>query len=291
MNERIGMSSEVEQFTAPLAQHGEGPVWTDGWGGLRFVDMLAGDIVSLDAAGGLLRRLHLSPVAAAFRPRTGGGMVVAVQRGFLLIDGDGTVRALDELWSDPTVRMNEGGCDPDGRFYCGSMGYDMTPGAGSVYRLDPDGSVSVTWSGVSCSNGLAWTPDGRQAYYTDSATHRIDVFDYDAGSGLTGRRPFVDVPESLGLPDGLTVDREGHVWVALYGGSAVHRYRPDGTLDGALALPVSQVTACTFGGPGLADLFITTSREDIAPGSQPEAGAVFRARPGVAGLPALPFAG
>ncbi|GIH20290.1 SMP-30/gluconolactonase/LRE family protein [Rugosimonospora africana] len=285
------MSEEVQQFTEPLAHHGEGPVWADSWDGLRFVDMLAGDIVSLDATGEQADRLHLDAVAAAFRPRTGGGMVVAVERGFVLVDGDGTVRALDPLWSDPTVRMNEGGCDPDGRFYCGSMEYHAAPGAGSMYRLDPDGSVTPMWSEVSCSNGLAWTADGSRAYYTDSKTHRIDVFDYDSGSGLTGRRPFVRIPEALGLPDGLTVDSDGYVWVALYGGSAVHRYRPDGMLDGALELPVSQVTACTFGGPGLAELYITTSREDVEPGSQPEAGAVFRARPGVAGLPTRPFAG
>jgi sugar lactone lactonase YvrE len=171
------------------------------------------------------------------------------------------------------------------------MGYGLRPEAGQVYRLDPDGSVRVAWSRVTCSNGLTWSPDHGHAYYTDSVTHRIDVFDYDAGSGLTGRRPFVTVPEGAGLPDGMTVDAEGHLWVALYGGSAVHRYRPDGVLDGVLRLPVSQVTACTFGGPGLAELFITTSQEKIEPGSQPAAGAVFRARPGVNGLPTLPFAG
>jgi sugar lactone lactonase YvrE len=282
---------DVEQFTVPLADHGEGPVWADGWGGLRFVDMLAGDVVSVDGSGGQSGRFHVGAVAAALRPRVGGGMVVAVQRGFALVDPDGTLCVLDELWSDAGVRMNEGGCDPDGRFYCGSMGYDLTPGAGRVYRLDPDRSVHLAWSGVTCSNGLAWSPDHRHAYYTDSDTRRIDLFDYDPDGGLTGRRPFVEVPERHGLPDGLTVDAEGHVWVALYGGSAVHRYRPDGALDGVLELPVSQVTACTFGGPGLAELYVTTSRHEVAAGSQPEAGAVFRARPGVAGLPTLPFAG
>jgi sugar lactone lactonase YvrE len=282
---------DVEQFSAPLADHGEGPVWTDGWGGLRFVDMLAGDIVSLDAAGEQRERTHVGAVAAAFRPRVGGGMVVAVQRGFALVDPDGTVRTLDELWSDPAVRMNEGGCDPDGRFYCGSMAYDLTPGAGRVYRLDPDGSASLAWSGVTCSNGLAWSPDRRHAYYIDTDTFRIDIFDYNADAGLTDRRPFVEVPAELGRPDGLTVDADGHIWVALYGGSAVHRYRPDGAPDGVLELPVSHVTACTFGGPGLAELYITTSRHELPAGAQPEAGAVFRARPGVAGLPTLPFAG
>ncbi|GAA5187939.1 SMP-30/gluconolactonase/LRE family protein [Rugosimonospora acidiphila] len=285
------MNAEVEQFSAPLAYHGEGPVWTREWGGLRFVDMLAGDILSLDAAGEPIDRMHVGSVAAAFRPRTGGGMVVAAERGFALIDPDGAVRSLDELWSDPGVRMNEGGCDPDGRFYCGSMGYDKSPGAGSFYRLDPGGTVGVVWSDVTISNGLAWTPDGTSAYYVDTPTQRVDILDYDPESGLTGRRPFVEVPAGLGGPDGLTVDSEGYVWVAVYGGSAVHRYRPDGMLDGALELPVSQVTACTFGGPGLSELYITTSRDGLAADAEPEAGAVFRARPGVAGLPALPFAG
>ena len=122
-------------------------------------------------------------------------------------------------------------------------------------------------------------------------THRIDVFDYDAEAGLSGRRPFATVPEADGLPDGLTVDREGGVWVALYGGAAVRRYGPGGELDAVLELPVTQVTACTFGGPGLAELYITTSRETLAESDQPPAGSVYVARPGVGGLPVVAFAG
>jgi len=281
------VSRAVERFSDAVAYHGEGPVWI---GGVRFVDMLAGDIVALDGDGAVVDRLRVGTVAAAFRPRRDGGLIVAVERGFALVDARGRVETLLEIWADPGVRMNDGGTDPDGRFYCGSMAYDVTPGAGALYRLDPGGSVSVVLDAATISNGLAWTPDGRTAYYVDSPTQRIDVFDYDAETGLINRRPFVTVAEDDGLPDGLTVDREGGVWVALFGGSAVRRYGPTGTLEEVLDLPVTQVTACTFGGDGLEELYITTSRENLPEDQQPQAGSVFRARPGVAGLPPTPFA-
>src|SRR5262245_29251973 len=280
----------AEQITAPHAYHGEGPVWHGPWGGLRWVDMLAGDVLALDASGEV-RRAHVGEVAAALRPRRDGGMVVGIERGFALVDAAGEVRPLGELWSDQTVRMNDGGCDPDGRFYCGSMREPATRGAGSLYRLDPDLSARPVLTDVTISNGLAWSPDGATAYYVDTATQRIDAFDYDTDGGLSGRRPVVWVPEERGQPDGLTVDAGGYLWVALYGGGAVHRYTPDGRLDGVVGVPVSQVTACTFGGADGDELFITTSRENLPEGEQPEAGSVFRARPEVRGLPVLTFAG
>ncbi len=185
--------------------------------------------------------------------------------------------------------MNDGACDPDGRFYCGSMAYDAAPGRGALYRLDPDGTVSVVLTGATISNGLAWSPDGTLAYYIDSPTHRVDVFDYDRERGLRGRRPFVSIPASAGLPDGLAVDAAGGLWVAMHGGSAVLHFRPDGTAGGRVDLPVRDVTACTFGGPSLDRLYITTSRYSGDP--SPLAGALFAADVGVPGLPALPFAG
>jgi sugar lactone lactonase YvrE len=278
----------AEQVTDPIAYHGEGPVWSERWGGLRWVDMLAGDILSL---GGDLavRRRHVADVVAAVRPRRQGGAVLGIERGFALEDAEGEVTALDEVWSHSRVRMNEGGCDPDGRFYCGSMAYDQAPGAASLYRLDPDHSVRVVLDGLTVANGLEWSPDGSLAYFNDTATHRITVFDYEADAGLTGPRVFVEMP---GLrPDGLTVDAEGGVWVALSNGGAVRRYSPDGVLDEVVDLPVRKVTACTFGGPALDELFITTSREGLEPGNDPLAGSLFRAVPGVSGLPVREFAG
>jgi sugar lactone lactonase YvrE len=251
--------------------------------------MLAGDVLSL-AADGAVRRRHVGRVAAAQRPRRGGGAIIAVERGFTLEDADGTLTPLEPVWSDPGVRMNDGGCDPDGRFWCGSMAYDQRPGAAALYRLDPDGSVRTVLEGVTVSNGLDWSPDGSLAYYDDTATHRVDVFDYDRAAGLTGRRPFVHLPDEAN-PDGLTVDAQGGVWVALLGGGAVHRYSPDGVLDEVVELPTPQVTACTFGGPRLDQLFVTTSREGLSPDEDPLAGALFRADVGVAGLPVREFAG
>ncbi|WP_347058542.1 SMP-30/gluconolactonase/LRE family protein [Blastococcus sp. HT6-30] len=279
----------AHQLTDPVCHHGEGPVWSSSWGGLRWVDMLAGDVLGLLPDGGV-SRLHVGEVAACVRPRAGGGAVLGIERGFALEGPDGSVTALPPVWSDSSVRMNEGGCDPDGRFWCGSMAYDQAPGAASMYRLDPDGTVREAFGGLTVSNGLEWSPDGSLAYYADTATHRIDVFDYDRDTGLTGRRPFVRFPDD-GNPDGLTVDSAGGVWVALYGSGAVHRYDADGRLDGVVELPASQVTACTLGGPDLDRLFVTTSRENLAPDAEPPAGAVFVADVGVRGLPVRRFAG
>jgi sugar lactone lactonase YvrE len=279
----------AEQVTDPCAYHAEGPVWWPAWGGLRWVDMLAGDVLALDQVTGVVSRQHVADVVAALRPRRSGGLVAAVERGFALIGADGSVQPLGELWSDPGVRMNEGGCDPDGRFYAGSMRYDTSAGGGSLYVLEPDRSVRRVIDGVTISNGLAWSPDGAVAYYVDTATQQVDAFSYDAAGGLHDRRDLFAIPAEAGAPDGITVDAEGMIFVALYGGGAVRRYRPDGVLDGIVEVPVRRVTACTLGGPGLTDLYVTTSREGADP--EPEAGAVFRCRVGVPGLPATTFAG
>jgi sugar lactone lactonase YvrE len=280
----------ADQLTDPITFHGEGPLYWPGWGGLRLVDMFAGDVLTLADDGAVTRR-HVDAIAAALRPRTGGGAVIAVERGFVLEDTDGALTRLPEVWSDATVRMNDGGTAPDGAFYCGSLAYDQRTGAGSLYRLAPDGSVTLAHSGVTISNGLAWSPDGSLAYYNDTPTGRIGVFDWAPETGLTGLRPFASIPEADGSPDGLTVDSTGGVWVALYAGAAVRRYSPEGILDAVIDVSASRVTACTFGGADLDQLFITTSREGLAPGEEPLAGSIFTVAPGVTGSPATPFAG
>lgn len=279
----------VEQVTDPVAYHGEGPVWSPRWGGLRWLDMLAGDLLSLDADGRVDRR-HVGSIVAAVRPRRGGGAVLAVERGFALEEPDGLITYLPPVWSSTAIRMNEGGCDPDGRFYCGSMAYDQRPGAASLYQLDRDLSVHTVLTEVTISNGLEWSPDGSRAYYNDTPTHRISVFDYGAQSGLTNRRTFAEIPDD-GNPDGLTVDSEGGVWTAIFGSGCVHRYGPDGVLDEVVEVPARQVTACTFGGEQLDELFITTSREGLRDDEDLLAGSLFRARPQVTGLPVREFAG
>ena len=286
---------QVEQIPGTQCHHGEGPCWADDWGdspgGLRWVDMLAGDVMGLDA-GGDVTRTHVGEVAAVVRPRSAGGAVLALKDSFAVTDGDlGRLRTVARVDLAPGVRLNEGGCDPDGRFYCGSMATDESPQEGTVYRLDPDGSVRPVLDKVSISNGLGFSPDGSTAYYVDTPEQSIDVFDYSAATGLTSRRRWAEVPQESGRPDGLCVDAEGGVWLALMEGSAVHRYTGSGVLDTIIELPVSQVTACTFGGPELEVLYITTSQIGADTQAQPASGSLYAVRPGVRGLAALPFAG
>ncbi|MCW3816413.1 SMP-30/gluconolactonase/LRE family protein [Micromonospora sp. DR5-3] len=279
----------AQTLTGPVAHHGEGPTW---WpdGTLRWVDMLAGDVLSLDGDGRVERR-HVGQVAAALRPRAAGGAVVALERGFALCDPDGSLRPLDPLWRDPGVRMNEGSCAPDGSFWCGSMAYDARPGRGTLFRLAPDLSVTPELTAVTISNGLDWSPDGTTAYYVDTPTGRIDMFDWAPETGLTDRRTFVEIPPDEGAPDGLTVDSEGGVWIALWGGSAVRRYTPDRRLDAVVTVAARQVTACALGGPRGDELIITTSREGLRPDEDPLAGCLFQAAVGIPGQAVRPFAG
>lgn len=276
-----------QNVTGPTCYHGEGPVWSPSWGGLRVVDLLAGDLVTLRGDGSI-DRIHVGEVAAFHRPRTGGGYVVALERRLAVAgDADGDPEPGRELWSDISVRFNDGAASPDGTLYGGTMAYGGTSGAGTLYRFGPDLEPEVALSGVTISNGLAFSPDGHRAYYADTATGRVDVLD-NVEDHLTARRGFVAIDSGDGAPDGLTVDAEGGVWVALWGGSAVRRYSPDGSHSETVELPVRQVSACTFGGDDLRTLYVTTSREGLAEDEEPEAGSVFAVDVGVAGMPVLP---
>ena len=283
----------AEQITEPLALHGEGPCWIERSGELAWVDMLAGRILATSLATGATRVIDVpGPVAALVRPREAGGLVVATETGVVLLDEHDAPSHLCEILDQPGMRMNDGGCDPQGRFWCGSMAYDVRPGAASLYRVEADGSFARMLDGVTISNGLGWSPDGATAFYVDSMAHGIDCFAFDGASGtISRRRRFAEVEVSLGLPDGLAVDAEGGVWLALWDGGAVRRYAPDGTLDAIVPLPCGRVTACAFGGVDLGELFITTSRLELPDGVDAAAGSLFRCTPGVRGQAVAAFAG
>lgn len=277
----------AERLTDAFAHHGEGPCWWPGWGGLRWVDMTAGDVLHL-ADDDTITRTHVGDVAAMIRPRAEGGAVIAVERGLALADEEWRVAPLRPMWRTDQIRMNEGGVAPDGSLYVGSMAYDQANGAASLYRVGADLSVRTELDAVTISNGIDWSPDGSLAYYDDTPTGRITVFDWSPDAGLTQGRTFAEVD---GFPDGLTVDAEGGVWTAIFGGGRVERRSPDGTLDAVIEVDAGQVTACTFGGEDLDELYITTSREGLAEGEDPAAGSLFVARPGVRGKAVTPFAG
>jgi sugar lactone lactonase YvrE len=274
--------TKAEQVTAVCAEHGEGPFWDEAQGRLLIVDLLRGAVVAVDAAGGT-HRYELGGVTAALRARSSGGYVVGNEHGFQLYDSgfvpDGPPVT---AFADPEIRMNDGGCDPQGRFYCGTMAYSEKEGAGTLYRLDPDLSVHTVLTGVTISNGVQWHPDGRHVYYNDTPTGRVSRFDFDPEKGaFTGRQTFVTIDPAQGHPDGMAMDAEGGVWVALWDGGAVHRYAPDGTLSERIEVPAKQVTACTFGGT---KLYITTSREGLGDAAEEAAGAVFAVETGVQGV-------
>lgn len=279
---------KAENVTGPVAQHAEAPIWWPGWGGLRWVDGHAGDLLTLRADG--VTRQHIDDEYLAFaRPRTNGGLVAVGARTLYLADDvDGEVSAALRLLDDPELRMNDGCCDPHGRLLVGSMAED--PGAGAVQRVDAALNVETALARTTVSNGLGFSADGRRAYFNDTDTQRVEVFDVTDGE-LRDRRALVRVPEEQGAPDGLTVAADGSVWVALWGGGVVHGYDPSGSLIATIELPVPQVSACTFGDDDLGTLYITTSAQDLPADHGTEAGSVFAVRPGVRGIPVLPFAG
>jgi sugar lactone lactonase YvrE len=275
---------------------GEGPVWDARTGRVLWVDIAAGLVLSTDPANGSTVERRLPKSVGVVLPRASGGYVAALQDGFygLPEEGEPELIALVEA-DDARTRFNDGEIDPQGRFWAGTMGWDAEPGLGSLYRLDPDGTVKRMVVGVTISNGLGWSPDGLTMYYVDTPTGRIDRFDFDPASGdISHPHEFVTIREGGGRPDGLTVDREGAVWVATWPGYGVHRYLPDGTLDAIIPLPVSNVSSCELGGPDLCDLYITTAWEHLCEeerDSQPLAGSLFRARVEVPGQRRVPFAG
>jgi sugar lactone lactonase YvrE len=282
------MTTKPTRVQAPVCTLGEGPVWDAGDQALYWVDIPESRVHRIAADGSLSSWDTGQPVGAVVL-RASGGLVVAVRDGFLALDPvSGKLTTLAEVERDrPENRMNDGACDRAGRFYAGTMADDERPEAGALYRLDRDLSVTRLRTGVGISNGIGWSPDERLMYYIDSHTHRVDVFDYNPATGaIDGRRPFAAVGQDDVVPDGLTVDADGGVWVAVWGGYAVLHHDPGGQVLEALELPAARVSSCVFGGPDLDRLFITT-----AAGPGESAGALFVCEPGVTGQPSHPFRG
>ena len=279
----------------------EGPRWDSERDELLWVDILGSRMhrARIDGDGMLeeLDSIRFETFVGAVAPAVGGGYVLAAGTGFLFLDESGEVVELaqPEAGND-LVRMNDGACDPQGRFWAGTMAFDESPGAGVLYRLELDGSCTTVLTGLTISNGIGWSPDGRRMYLSDSGTRTVEAFDFDPAMGhISGRRVIVRISEGDMAPDGLTVDAEGNIWVALWDGGAVRRYSPDGSLLEAVALPADRVTSCAFGGSDGATLFVTTARDGLdeaALARQPDAGRVFRIDGlGVSGPACLRFGG
>lgn len=278
---------------ARRATLGEGPVWDAERGELIWVDIDRGLVHRHTPASGATSSVHVGQSVGCAVPRAGGGLMLALRDGFAVLPrGGSTPEFLVPVEAErPRTRMNDGACDPWGRFWAGTMSLDGDTRTAALYRLDPDLSVRRVLACVSISNGIGWSPDGGTMYHVDTPRRRVDVFAFDPLRGALGaRRAVIEVAPEDGRPDGLAVDAEGCLWVALWGGAAVQRYDPSGERAERVELPVSQVTSCCFGGDDLETLYVTSAARGAA-GAEPLAGSVFACRPGVRGLPATPFAG
>jgi sugar lactone lactonase YvrE len=278
------------------AELGEGPVWDGHAERLVWVDIMGQAVHCFDPRSGQDTSVAVPAMPGVAIPKRSGGLVLAIGHGFGTLDAVGGFEQLTELPQGAVVaRMNDGNCDSAGRLWAGTMGLNAEPNAGGLYRLDPDLTVTRVLDGVTESNGIDWSPDDRLMYYVDSMERRVDVFDFDLGSGsIANRRPFTAVDDGEVLPDGLTVDAEGYVWVACWGGAAVRRFAPDGSPAGSVSLPTPNITSAAFGGPALDQLFVTSARAGLSEeqlAEQPDAGALFVCRPGVTGRPQHTFGG
>lgn len=277
----------AHQLTDVVTHHGEGIGWDPALSRLRLVDVFEGDLLTLDGEH-VGARLDVGSVVGAWRPRSTGGVVVASDDRFVLLDAAAQVEWASPSLFGPGHRMNDGGCDRQGRFHCGSMTLDALPGQGSLWRLDRDREVSVSLTDLTIPNGLVWSPDGSLAFHVDTPRGSIDVWGHDGDTGaLTGRRVLVRV--SGGHPDGMAMDADGGLWVALWGGSAVHRYSPDGSLTAVVEVDATQVSSCAFGGPDDTHLYVTTSRQGLGASDDPRAGSVFCVDVDVRGAPVAAF--
>ncbi len=287
---------QVDLAVSSQCELGEGPVWHPGEQALYWLDIAQNRLHRHDYSSQEHTVTELGLLASAMGFRENGGFIMATQRGFAFWDPSA---GQYDFLGDPDAsegtdpRFNDGKTDRRGRFWAGKMGGTYE---NSLFRIDPDRSITRMESHVAVSNGLGWSPDNRTFYFTDSVARKIYAYDFDFATGaIYNRRDFISVPlaEGEGLPDGLVVDSEGCIWSARWGGWKVVRYDPHGKVMQELRMPVQYPTSCALGGPQLDELFITSAWVECSPeqrSEQPQAGDVFRVQVDTPGLPESFFA-
>jgi sugar lactone lactonase YvrE len=286
------MAAVAEPVGDVTAALGEGPYWRPEDDCLLWVDILRGLLHMTRVQVGETISVELGEISAVFPALDGGILTAGGNKLTLRATGPGegwAGRTVAEVPARDGIRFNDAAVDHAGRVWVGSMHIGETEPLGELYRLDAGGKLTTVLRGLTVSNGISWSPDGSRMYYADSPTRRVDMFDYDQATGEAfQRRVFADLSRVEGVPDGLTVDADGFVWVAMWGGGVLRRFTPGGQQDAVLPLPVSQPTSCAFGGPGLTDLYVTTASVGLPESeraAQPLAGRLLRVQPGPVGLP------
>ncbi len=284
----------VQQANAILA---EGPSWSSTEGVLYWVDIHRPAIFRFNPLLGQTGHWPMPRQIGCAAPAQSGRLVFGDSDGFGFLDlATGAITPIADTEKDlPNNRFNDGKVDRRGRFWAGTIDSSFRNATGSLYRLDPNGSVHRMASGFVCSNGLGWSPDDRIMYFTDSIARTIWAYEFDPQAGtLGGRRVFASFPENDGVPDGLTVDAEGFVWSAIWDGWRILRFAPDGTTDRVIRMPVQRPSSCMFGGPDLRTLYVTSACVELswnALKAGPLAGALFALKTDVPGLEEMPFGG
>lgn len=284
------MSLEPKLLLAAQTELGECPVWDPDRNTLFFMDIIRKKLHAYEWSSGIHRVLELPALGGALALARDGRLIAGLQNGIYMIEPEsGAV----EFVTDPEPnksdhRLNEGKCDPEGRFWIGSISTLGRFPTGCLYRLEKNGSVSEVLSEVSVPNTMAWLPDSKGMVFADSVTKQVWRFQYDAGTGaISNREVFIDVSDFAGIPDGVAIDSEGGLWIAEFGGAAVHHFSAEGKRIGKVILPATQVTSCVFAGPDLQHLVIITTKRLLDEGgrkAQPHSGDLFVVEPGVRGL-------
>lgn len=288
--------SEVEHVLGVQNRLGEGPRWNVDEQALYWVDIENDSFYRYYPGGGTYEGFGVGMLVGALAFREAGGLVLALRDGLALWDfNKGRLQFIADIEVEKKeARFNDGAVDPEGRFWAGTLTHDGSASS-SLYRLDPDYSVHTMATGLTISNGIGWSPDRKTMYHTDTERQVIYAYDYDPATGtIENRRDFVHTSGGEGFPDGLSVDAEGFVWSAFYAGWRVTRYDHSGKKERDVRLPVANVTACTFGGPDLTDLYITTAwsgLNDEQRREQPLAGDLFLLRTDIKGQPESKFRG
>ena len=261
---------------------GEGPVWGAAHNCIYWVDIIPADIHRYSLTTKQHETFNVGKMVGAIVLRKGGGLLAALQNGFAYVDFDNkTVTPITDPEAHlPGNRFNDGKCDPAGRFWAGTMPLNEKDPVGNVYMLDTDLSITHKIAGVTISNGLAWTADNATFYYIDTPTRVVVAFDYDITMGsIANKRVVVDVHNEVGYPDGMTIDKNGMLWIAFFGGWQVAQFNPHtGEKLQSIALPAANITCCTFGGPDLTDLYVTSATKELTAEDklkQPDAGCLF----------------
>jgi sugar lactone lactonase YvrE len=262
---------------------GEGPFWDSKKQELYFVDISNKQVLIFAPSSNSVEAITFDQEIGAVLLDQNSELIVAARDGLYAATRDGDLKTLLAPidFGDSSIRCNDAKCDANGRIWVGTMAFDFKQGAASLYSFDSENLKEIL-SDLTIANGLGWSPDQKTMYFIDSLTSRVDSFDFDLASGaISNRQPFVTFSDPGVIPDGMTTDEDGGIWVALFGGSAVRRFDSAGKLTHTVSVPATQVTSCCFGGPDMSELFITTAQYAMdaeALSKDPLAGSLFRVK-------------